>query len=132
MNRPTGRRKPCDLTHARARLSKARQFLALAAVAADDDSLRSAEASNLIEAGIAAADVICCVRLGERSSDGNHRSAVALLSETDAEASKRLQTLLSMKSGVQYGTDDPSAATLTAARRASGALVAAAEDAVRA
>lgn len=45
MNRPTGRRKPCDLTQARARLSKARQFLALAAVAADDDSLRSAEAS---------------------------------------------------------------------------------------
>lgn len=59
------------------RLAKALEFF-------DSASLLEAEKLNAagdlyVDAGIAASDVICCVRLGEHSSSGNHSEAVALL-----------------------------------------------------
>ena len=57
MSRGKCTRKPCDVRHARLRLVDARQFL---------------EAAELLDA------------LGERSSDGNHGSAVDLLRQVDA------------------------------------------------
>ncbi len=124
------RRTACDLAHARARLAKARQFATVAAAAEGDAGLRSAEASNLIESGIAAADAICCVRLGERSNDANHAGALGLLRRADAGAARRLQVLLGMKTAVQYGAEDPSGSRLAAARRAAAALLEVAEQAV--
>jgi len=126
----SARRTTCDLAHARARLAKARQFSTVAAAVEGDAELRSAEASNLIESGIASADAICCVRLGERSSDANHAGALALLRRADPSAAKRLQVLLGMKTAVQYGADDPSGSRLAAARRAAAALLEVAEEAV--
>lgn len=130
MSRGAGRRKPCNVADARARLAKAEQFLAVARLAEAGAGMRSAEASLLVDAGIAAADAICCVRLGQRSADGNHAAAVELVAGVDLEAAKRLRTLLSLKSQAQYDTDDPSAQKLTAARRAAQALVATARAAV--
>jgi hypothetical protein len=130
MSRGAGRRKPCDVTDARARLAKAEQFLTVAELAQTDPGVRSAETSLLVDAGIAAADAICCVRLGQRSADGNHAAAVELVASVDIEAAKRLRTLLSIKSLAQYDTDDPSAQKLTAVRRAAQALVASARAAV--
>lgn len=130
MTRGKGRRKPCGPIDARARLAKARQFLRLATTAEGDETLRSAEASLLIEAGIAAADAICCVRLGEASSDQSHEAAVDLLASVQREAARQLQTLLGLKTSTQYGNDDPSAARLRAARRAASALFGTATQAV--
>lgn len=130
MTRVHGRRKSCGPNDARARLAKARQFLMLATTAQDDETLRSAEASLLIDAGIAAADAICCVRLRERSADQSHDAAVGLLASVDRDAARRLETLLRLKTSVQYGPDDPSSARLRAARQAASALVEAATQAL--
>ncbi len=37
----------------------------------------------LVDAGIAASDVICCVRLGVHSNSGTHSDAVTLLERAD-------------------------------------------------
>ncbi len=122
MSRPTGRRKVCDVGDARARHDKARQFLSLAKAAEGDDTVRAAEASLLVGAGIAAVDAICCIRLGERSADGSHGAAVELVARVDRAAAKRLQTLLSLETAVQYGIRNPSKDQLAVARRAARAL----------
>lgn len=119
------------MTDARARLDKARQFLSLAKVAEGDHTVRAAEATLLIDAGIAAADAICCIRLGERSSDGDHVAAVGLIATVDRAAARRLQTLLSLKSTTQYGTRNPARDRLAAARRAATGLYEAAAAALR-
>ena len=122
MSRARGHRKPCDLADARARHDKARQFLSLAHVAEGDDTVRAAEAALLVDAGIASADVICCVRLGERSADGDHTAAVNLVAMVDRTSARRLQTLLSLKAAAQYGTRNPAKDRLAAARRAAAGL----------
>lgn len=62
---------------ARARLGKARDYLELAEVAFGAEKFDPA-ASNAVLAGIAAADVACCVRLGRRSSGDDHEAAARL------------------------------------------------------
>ncbi len=54
-------------------------------------------ATNAIHAAIAAADVITCQALGERSSDGNHQSAVELLRPVDASLASALRRALDRK-----------------------------------
>lgn len=128
MARPTGRRKPCEMAEARARLAKAEQFATVAALAAGDSSVRSAEASLLVDAGIAASDAICCARLGERSADGNHAAALDLLAGADRQAARHLRVLLGLKPLAQYDTSNPSPQRMISARRAATALL----DAARA
>lgn len=57
----------------------------------------------LVYAGIAAAHVIGCARLGECAHGANHNEAVALLRSADADAARHLETLLKMKTRVGYG-----------------------------
>ncbi len=130
MARGGGRPKPCSVQDAIARLSKAEQFLLLAGLAVDDAALRSAEASNLVLAGIAASDVICCARLGRRSGAADHTAAVAMLATVDVSAAKSLDALLRLKSVAQYDTANPTAQQLLSARRAAQALAAAARRAL--
>src|SRR5690606_1180152 len=54
-------------------------------------------------AGIAAADTICAVSLGERYSGAAHQSAAILLARVDQDLSKRLRRLVQLKSESQYG-----------------------------
>jgi hypothetical protein len=97
-------------TSVRERAGIARQHLrvsdeCLAQCAEGPSSEASVSAANAISAAIAASDAICGRALAERSSSGDHREAVALLSKVrgGAELSKRLGRLLSQKSQAQYG-----------------------------
>lgn len=55
-----------------------------------------------ILAGIAAADVICCAKLGHHHQGDNHGSAVSLLRAADEPSAKHLSLLLGMKSRTGY------------------------------
>ena len=92
MSRAKGARKPCDVQQARQRLIDARQFLEAAELLDAPDV-----ATCAIHAAIAAADAITCHALGERSSDGNHVSAVDLLRQVDARLSASLKRALDRK-----------------------------------
>ncbi len=63
-------------------MSKAKQFLEAAetveALADDSNDVADAYVTLCVHAGIAAADVICCKRLGEHSRGEDHTAAVAL------------------------------------------------------
>jgi uncharacterized protein (DUF849 family) len=99
-------RKPCDVQQARQRLVDARQFLEAAELLDSPDVV----ATCAIHAAIAAADAITCHALGERSSDGNHLSAVDLLRQVDARLSTSLKRALDRKTQAGYESVDISAA----------------------
>jgi hypothetical protein len=106
MSRVKGARKPCDLQQARQRLVDARQFLEAAELLDAPDVV----ATCAIHAAIAAADAITCHALGERSSDGNHLSAVDLLRQIDPKLSTSLKRALDRKTQAGYESADISAA----------------------
>lgn len=87
------------------RLGKANQFAAVARDVADlaDEAREVADAyvTLLVHAGIAAADVICCARLGEYARGSNHNDAIALLTTADTHSARHLETLLKMKTRVR-------------------------------
>lgn len=78
-----GRTVRCAPATRQGRLRKARQFADAAEVVADladdADDVADAYVTLLVHAGIAAADVLCCARLGEHAMGDNHNDAVALL-----------------------------------------------------
>jgi hypothetical protein len=92
-----------------------------------------AAASSAVLAGIAAADAVCCQRLGERSRSQDHRDAVALVRQVapgGGDAARRLQRLLAIKDEAQYGFTELAGQKHQAALRHAGALVAFAAKAV--
>jgi hypothetical protein len=106
---------PLNNAEARARLSEARAYLETAElhVASNSQAERKVSGSNAILAGIAAADAICGLILGERSSGEDHTQAVTLLTQAVRPAKKApnsLRRLLSEKTPVQYGVQPVSAA----------------------
>lgn len=107
-----GRTRPCDPGIGRGRLRKAIQFLDAANLVHDSDDGGGTDAyvTLCVHAGIAAADAICCARLGQHAQGDSHQDAVELLRTADKGAAGHLGTLLSMKSKVAYGytpaTDD--------------------------
>jgi hypothetical protein len=120
--RPTGRRQPCTLADARARLQDAEAFLEAAALTTNSDVM----ATNAIHAAIAAADAICCVALRERSADGNHAAAVELLRRIDARYAATLTRALSRKTQAAYEARSVSSTDATACVRQATTLVEAA------
>jgi hypothetical protein len=62
----------------------------------------NASVDLFVDTGIAAADVICCSRLGVYAAGENHNEAVALLEKAEPSAAKYLRTLLNLKSKVAY------------------------------
>jgi hypothetical protein len=108
---------------------KARQFLEAAELVeaiADDVDLLDAHITLCVHAGIAAADVVCCARLGERATGHNHQEAVALLSRVDKVLARDLATLLGMKTRAGYSSTPSSSAGAKAASRSATRLVTAA------
>jgi hypothetical protein len=69
--------KPCSEHVSAGRLAKARQLLAAAQFIEDSlsDDVADAYVTMCVHAGIAAADVICCSRLGRRWQGDNHAEA---------------------------------------------------------
>ena len=112
------------------RLAKARQFHLAAetiAMVIDDQEISDAYVTLCVHAGIAAADVVCCARLGEHATGDDHQAAVALLRRVDTTGAKHLKTLLDMKTRSAYGPAVTSTTDRTRAGRAAAALVRMAE-----
>ncbi|MFN2538881.1 MAG: hypothetical protein ABR549_12165 [Mycobacteriales bacterium] len=124
-----GQGSDCNPAEAKTRLQDAREFLELASLKADDNSraAQKAAAANAVLAGIAAADAICCVRLGRRSSSSNHDDAVRLLAEVDGALARHLAVLIEIKTPSQYGTSLLNKDKVIRAMRAASELVSAAE-----
>ena len=127
--------KPCDRSHASARLAIAENFIEAAELPemlADDKNVYrgNAQVANFIQAGIAAADAICCIELKEHSWGDNHATAVNLIKKVahdGPELAKALGTLLPLKTDASYGTG-PMTDKVTRAQRAAEKLVRAARD----
>jgi hypothetical protein len=111
-------------------LAKAKQFLAAAELIEDSLSgdITDAYVTVCVHAGIAAADVICCARLGRYAQGDSHAESVALLKKANAaDAAKRLEVLLGMKAKAGYTHLSASTTEAKRAGRAAKDLVAAAE-----
>ena len=113
------------------RLAKARQFqIAADTIAAivDDQEIADAYVTLCVHAGIAAADVICCAKLGQHHHGDDHQGAIALLAKADKTAAKNLTTLLSMKTRAGYSANVTSKTDQKRAGRAVAELLRAAES----
>ena len=93
----------------------------------DDQQIADAYVTLCVHAGIAAADVICCARLGKHSVGDDHQAAVALLNRADKVSAKHLKALLDMKTRSGYSPTLTSGSDQTRAGRAAAALLRTAE-----
>jgi hypothetical protein len=113
---------------AKARLRDAEAFLEAAELSKNSDVI----ATNAIHAAIAAADAICCVALRERSADGDHSAAVALLGEVDKTLAAALRRALDRKNQAAYEARDIADADAQACVRQATTLIEAARQRVTA
>lgn len=120
-------RRNCDAGVTAGRLSKAVEFFEGAQLL--EEEMSTAAGDLYIDAGIAASDVLCCVRLGVHSNTGNHSEAVALLKRADSGSERHLTTLLNVKNKAAYTHQDLTPAELKRVRRAAEHLVEAAKQA---
>lgn len=126
------RTRSCTPATIAGRRAKALQFQTASETLALDDVLGDAYVTNCVHAGIAAADVICCARLGMHSVGQDHRDAVTLLSTAGADGpmlAAHLRTLLGLKTEAGYGASSVAAADRTRAGRAMDALMLAMQEA---
>jgi hypothetical protein len=100
----------CGDREARERLRIARANLETADAAYNDkkvDEYLNVAVGLAVTAGIAAADSICCRRLGTQSKGPNHHDAADLLRGATADGTKlatALAQLLDLKNDAQYGS----------------------------
>lgn len=126
------RRATCGATQARERVEYAAEQLTLAEIGHPwpTTAARKASGAAAVLAAIAAADAICCLRLGERSRDADHRAAAGLLATVHPEGpdlAKSLRIALDAKDPMHYATDYLTPDRHTAVRRAATTLVTAAQ-----
>ncbi len=122
-----GRTVPCNERKRAGRISKAREFFGSAeklGALADPSDLVDARVELYIQAGIAAADVVCCAQLGEHASGQDHNEAVALLKQVDASLALDLSRILKLKARTSYGSEAATGNQLKQAQRAAGHLLA--------
>jgi len=110
---------PLSAAEARGRLKDAQAYLELAELGAASTSPaeRRVSGSNAILAGIAAADAICGLSLGERSSGDDHIQAAALLERAVRPRTKTVtnfRRLVTDKTPIQYGVQPVSVADAAA------------------
>ncbi|MGV0834499.1 hypothetical protein [Mycolicibacterium thermoresistibile] len=118
----------CSSTVIAGRLSKAVEFFGAAEFL--EEGMPNAAGDLFVDAGIAASDVICCVRLGVHSSSGTHSDAVALLERAAKGFERHLGTLLRLKNKAAYTHQALSTAECKKMSRAASFLVEAAKRAV--
>jgi hypothetical protein len=100
----------------------------------ESDEGRNVAAGNAVLAAIAAADALCCLRLGRHARGQARQETTALLKTVRPDGTalaKDLATVLGVKDAAHYGTVFVSATVLRSTRRATTRLVAAAEAAVQ-
>lgn len=112
---------------------KAREFhtaaeLVLNLTEDDPVELGSAYVTLAVHAGIAAADVICCARLGRYARGENHDEAASLLRSVSRPLSTDLSVLLGMKTKAGYTAQRIGRQDLLRAQRAVDKLIEAAEQ----
>jgi len=129
------RTKPCDDATAAGRLSKAEQFFEAAEtirdLADEEYEVGDAYVTLCVHAGIAAADVICCVELKEHAQGEDHNQALALLARVrpgGAELAKSLAPLLGMKTHAGYSHRPVNSDNRKRAQRHAERLLRAARD----
>ncbi len=120
--------RECNSAVTAGRLSKAIEFFDAAEYV--EDEMPNAAGDLFVDAGIAASDVICCVRLGVHSSSGAHSEAVTLLATAQRGFEKYLNTLLNLKNKAAYTHQSLSDAERKKMNRAASFLVEAAKQAV--
>ncbi|WP_055400392.1 MULTISPECIES: hypothetical protein [unclassified Mycobacterium] len=118
----------CNAAVIAGRMSKAVEFLEGAEHL--EDEMPNAAGDLFIDAGIAASDVICCIRLGMHSNSGTHSDAVTLLERASKGTEKHLNTLLGLKNKAAYTHQPLSPAECKKMNRAASHLVEAARRAV--
>jgi hypothetical protein len=133
--RMSRRTRACDDTVTAGRLRKAEQFFEAAETVREfaDDELGVADAyvTLCVHAGIAAADVICCVSLGLHALGESHSEALALLESVrpdGSELARSLRALLSIKTRAGYGAEPAAAQDRKRAQRQAERLVRTARD----
>lgn len=118
------RTNECSASDRAGRIARAEEFWN---DAADLHTLGGASPNTLVtlyvHAGIAAADAICCARLGEYSNSTNHSDAVALLKRADRALAAPLQRLINMKSAAGYGAAPMATQRVTDAQNAATKLM---------
>jgi hypothetical protein len=120
--------RECNSVVTAGRLSKAVEFFDAAEHLQDD--MPNVAGDLFVDAGIAASDVLCCVRLGKHSSSPTHSEAVTLLETADKGSVKHLSTLLGLKNKTVYTHQALSTAECKKMNRAASYLVEAAKRAV--
>jgi hypothetical protein len=85
-------------------MKDAEAFLAAAGLFGDLGS--DVVATNAIHSAISSADVLCCIRLGQRSKDPDHKAAVQLLARVDRELAAALDRALNVKTRAGYESHD--------------------------
>jgi len=120
------RTRNCDPGVRTGRLRKATGFFDLAedaAVLDDTGDANDGIVTMYVLAGIAAADTICCARLGMHAVGENHDEAIQLLRSAVGSDAKYLSTLLGLKTKAAYSHYSVSKADVTRASRAASVLV---------
>lgn len=121
------RERDCDRTITEGRRARAEQFAEAAeivdALQDGEGDLTEALVTLWIHAGIAAADVVCCVRLGRHAQGEDHNQATTLLAKADPELAKALGRLLAAKTRAGYGFQPLSVEAGKRARRAVDVLL---------
>jgi hypothetical protein len=128
----SARRVTCVASIRLGRLEKAEQFWRVAQdvniLAEGPGEVGDAVTTLLVHCGIAAADVICCARLGVHARGEQHSEAVTLLEAADAGSARHLDSLLRIKTKAGYSHQPVSANDLKKAVRAAEALLVAARQ----
>jgi hypothetical protein len=120
--------RDCDSAVTAGRLAKANEFFDAAEHV--EVEMPSAAGDLYVDAGIAAADVICCVRFGVHSNTSNHNEARALLMKADRGSERHLATLLGLKNKAAYTHESISNAECKKMHRAADHLLETAKRAV--
>ncbi|HWF56087.1 MAG TPA: hypothetical protein VG223_15730 [Solirubrobacteraceae bacterium] len=131
----TARTRRCDEPTIAGRLRKAEQFLDAAGTirefADDEHDVGDALVTLCVHAGIAAADVLCCIALGEHAHGEDHNTALELLTRVRPNGNTlatSLRPLLGMKTRAGYSHRPVIPDDRKRAYRAAEKLVRAARD----
>jgi hypothetical protein len=119
-----GRTRKCSEAIQAGRLKKATEFHDAAVLV--EDLAPNAAVDLFVDAGIAAADVISCIRLGIYATGESHNEAIDLLEKAEPGVATYLRTLLGLKSKVAYTHQSVSSDDRKKASRAASNLVEAA------
>lgn len=130
MANKAGKTVECNRAEALKRLATAKSYQVRAGELAETEADRQAAAGNAVLAGIAAADAICCVRLGRTSKSSNPQDSITLLTQVDKGLADSLRVLISKKDLAHYGGGFVNAEVLKTLRRNSAHLIEVAEAAV--